>query len=539
MRNFRNLALTVAVAALSVTGCQAPSSKQYDLLLVGGTVVDGSGAARSLADVALSGERIVAVGTDLDRTLAERVVDVEGLIVAPGFLDSHAHTGNLAEYPDAENFVRQGITTTFATLHSQDQPYPLNAAIEDLESTLNIGFFAGHTWMRRHVLGEDNREATTDEMDAMSKIVAETMQDGALGFSTGLEYVPAFYSTTDEIVELARVAAEYGGVYTTHMRDEGPGLLRSIEETIYVAEEAGLPALINHHKILGANNLGRSAESIAMIDAARDRGVEITHDLYPYTAYSTYSSIVIPQWALAGGADELRRRAEDPATRRRILEGMVSFWKEQGGTSLQDIQFRDFALYPEWEGRRLQEFVVARQQERGSDDVSLEAGLEILLELELEGGFIGIFHAINEEDLVAILQHPPSMIETDGDLLTLGDGHPHPRSLGSFPRVVARYVRELEVISLEEAIHKMTGLPARFFGQEGRGCIAAGCYGDVVVFDLEALQDEATYTEPHRYSSGVVHVLVNGEPVLEGGELTGQRPGRVLRRPETGGEKVR
>lgn len=530
MRPVRDLVLLLLL--ISAGSCAGPASKDFDVLLAGGTVVDGSGADRFRADVAFTGDRIVAVEPDLDPSRAKRVVDASGLVLAPGFLDSHAHTGNLAEYPDAENFVRQGITTTFATLHSQDQPYPLSAAVEEIESTLNIGFFAGHTWMRRRVLGEENREATPAEMAEMAKIVEQAMEDGALGLSTGLEYVPAFYSTTKEIVELARVAATFGGVYTTHMRDEGPGLLESIEETIHIAERAGLPALVNHHKILGAGNVGRSADSVALIEAARDRGVQVSHDLYPYTAYSTYSSIVVPQWALAGGPEGLRARAEDPATRRRILEGMASFWKEQGGRSLQDIQFRDFAAHPEWEGKRLQEYVVALQRERGSDDVSLEAGLEILLDLELEGGFIGIFHAINEEDLITILQHPPSMIETDGDLLTLGEGHPHPRSLGSFPRVLARYVRELGVLSLEQAIHKMTQLPARFFGQSERGCLAPDCFADVVLFDPLTVQDRATYTEPHQYATGVVHVFVNGEPVLEAGELTGRRPGRVLQRAE-------
>ena len=386
----RLLFVTLGLLGL-LLGCTRPSPP-YDLILQGATVFDGTGAPGTSADVAIAGDRIAAIEPGIDPNQGHRVLSVEGLFLAPGFIDSHAHTSNLADFPDAENFLRQGITTTMATLHSQDPPWPLRATVETLTSTLNIGFFAGHTWARRTTMGTENREPTPAELDAMEELVRTFMEEGALGLSTGLEYIPAVYSKTEEIVVLAKVAADFGGVYTTHMRDEGPGLIASVDETIRIAEEAGLPALINHHKVIGLENVGNSSMSLARIDEARARGVEITHDLYPYTAYSTYSSIAFPPWSLAGGPTELAKRVAEPTSRRRIAEGIKKFLREQAGGTLDTIQFRTFKGNEEWEGRTVQEFVAATQADRGSKDVSLDAGIEILMDLEPQGGFTGICH---------------------------------------------------------------------------------------------------------------------------------------------------
>jgi N-acyl-D-aspartate/D-glutamate deacylase len=456
---------------------------------------------------------------------ARTVIDVQGLVVAPGFIDNHAHIAtSIHRYPLAENFVRQGITTIVASLHSGDQPWPLDAYMANLKVAPNVGFFAGHSWTREQVLGLANRAPTAAELDRMKGLVDSSMRQGALGLSTGLLYVPANYAETREIIELAKVAARYGGIYVTHMRDEGPGLIRSVEETIRIAREAGIPAHINHHKAVGAAQFGWSRRTLAMIDSARTAGLDVTHDLYPYTASSTGSSILFPQWSLEGGRETFARRMADPPTRARVETEMRAIFRERAGETLASIQFRVLRSDPRYNGKTLADLI----RDRGLPN-TIESGIRTVIELQLAGGFSAIYHSMDEEDVKRILAHPLSMIETDGDPVAWGQGYPHPRSYGAFPRVLARYVRELKVITLEEAIKKMTSASALRIGQRERGLIREGMYADVVVFDPERIQDLATYTDPHRYSVGVIHLLVNGVPVIRDGALTGERPGRVLK----------
>jgi N-acyl-D-aspartate/D-glutamate deacylase len=532
----------IRLVALLWAGLAAPSpasaQQPYDLVLKGGTVVDGSGAPRFAADVAIRGDKIVRVdragspspdgrGGQGVRTAdqARTVIDVQGLVVAPGFIDNHAHIAtSIHRYPLAENFVRQGITTIVASLHSGDQPWPLDAYMANLKVAPNVGFFAGHSWTREQVLGLANRAPTAAELDRMKGLVDSSMRQGALGLSTGLLYVPANYAETREIIELAKVAARYGGIYVTHMRDEGPGLIRSVEETIRIAREAGIPAHINHHKAVGAAQFGWSRRTLAMIDSARTAGLDVTHDLYPYTASSTGSSILFPQWSLEGGRETFARRMADPPTRARVETEMRAIFRERAGETLASIQFRVLRSDPRYNGKTLADLI----RDRGLPN-TIESGIRTVIELQLAGGFSAIYHSMDEEDVKRILAHPLSMIETDGDPVAWGQGYPHPRSYGAFPRVLARYVRELKVITLEEAIKKMTSASALRIGQRERGLIREGMYADVVVFDPERIQDLATYTDPHRYSVGVIHLLVNGVPVIRDGALTGERPGRVLK----------
>lgn len=502
--------------------------RPYDLLIRGGIVVDGSGEPRFRADVAIRGDRIVRVErSGIPTEQAATVINAEGLIVAPGFIDNHAHIATtIHEYPLAENFLRQGITTILASLHSGDQPWPLDAYAARLKVAPNVGFFAGHNWIRRRVLGLENRAPTAEELERMKGLVEETMKQGALGLSTGLLYVPGYYAKTEEIIELAKVAARYGGIYVTHMRDEGPGLLRSVEETIRIAREAGIPAQINHHKAVGAAQFGWSRRTLALIDAARAEGLDIKHDLYPYTASSTGSSILFPQWALAGGAKAFANRIADPTTRAQIEREMRAIFRERAGQDLTSIQFRVVPSAPQYNGKTLADMVRDRKLPN-----TIESGIKLVVELQLAGGFSAIYHSMDEEDVKRIMQHPWAMFETDGDPVGYGEGFPHPRSYGAFPRVLARYVRELKVLTLEEAIRKMTSAPALQIGQHERGMIREGMYADIVVFDPEKIQDLATYSDPHRYSVGVVHLLVNGVPVIRHAALTGEKPGRVLRGP--------
>jgi len=359
----------------------------------------------------------------------------------------------------------------------------------------------------------------------MKGLVDASMRQGALGLATGLEYVPATFARTDEIVELAKIAAKYGGVYVTHMRDEGPKLIEAVKETIHIARQAHIPAQINHHKASGAAHYGLTKQTIALIDAARSEGLDLAHDIYPYTAFSTYSDLMFPAWALADGQEALARRVANPATRRRIEREMRTIFPAMAGRDLTSVQFRVLPADQRYNGRTLADFVRGRKQLP-----TIANGIRALIDLQLQGGFDGIFHAMDEDDVVRLLRHPWTMIETDGDLVGWGQGFPHPRSYGAFPRVLARYVRERNVLTLPEAIRRMTSLPAQQMRLPERGLLREGLFADVVVFDEAKIEDRATYTEPHQYATGIVHLIVNGTPVIQSGALTGEKPGRVLRR---------
>jgi N-acyl-D-aspartate/D-glutamate deacylase len=518
----RALVCAAALALLAPSACTAPA---YDLLLVGGTVVDGTGAPRRVADVAIVGGRIVAVEPALPRRGARRVVDVAGRIVAPGFWDNHAHLVTLADHPQAENFVRQGITTILAPLHSQDQPFPMDAYRARVRTAPNVGLFAGHTWIRTRVMGLENRAPTAAELAWMRALVDSSMQQGALGLSTGLEYVPAAYAGVDEVAALAQVASRHGGIYVTHLRDEGPGVLDALRETLEVGRRARIPVQVNHLKITGAAQWGWSGRILALLDSARAVGAEVAADVYPYTAYSTYSDLMFPPWVLADGPSAFARRVADPATRARLVREMRMRFPQQAGDTPASIQFREVGADPSLRGKTLADYLTARGQ-----PLTIEAAVEALIALQLGGGFIGIFHGMDERDVEAFLRAPGAMVETDGDLVTFGKGHPHPRSYGSFPRVLARHVRERGVLSLEAAVQRMTSLPAQWLGVRDRGTLAAGQHADVVVFDAATVSDRATYTVPHQWPVGIDLVAVNGTVVFEDGAMTGALPGAFLAR---------
>ena len=507
----------------------ACSPPQFDVVISGGTVIDGTGGERFLADVAISDGRIREISrTGIDTGRAATVVDAKGRVVAPGFIDNHAHVQQtIAEYPLAENFLRQGITTIIASLHSGDQPWPLDEFAESLETAPNVGFFAGHTWTRKRVIGLDDRAPTDAELAHMVALVDSTMRQGALGLSTGLLYVPANYAETEEVIELAKAAARLGGIYVSHMRNEASGLLESVREVIRIADEAAIPAQINHHKAAGAAQWGWSERSLALIDSANAEGLTVTHDLYPYTASSTGSSILFPQWALAGGPEGFAARIADPSTRARIEDEMRTiFTTDRTGADISRIQFRVLPSDDSYNGRTLADLAA----DRGLPN-DLDTGIQLAIELQLRGGFSAIYHAMDEADVIRIMRHPLAMIETDGDAVALGVGYPHPRSYGAFPRVLSRYVRELGVLTLEEAIEKMTSMPARWLGREDMGRLEEGMRADLVVFDPEAVRDVATYADPHHYSVGIDDVFVNGVAVIRNGELTGEHPGRWIRGP--------
>ncbi|MCY3699155.1 MAG: D-aminoacylase [Gemmatimonadetes bacterium] len=536
MRPAPAFAVALVLAACGVvpeSADDAPTSRAadapYDLVIVGGTVVDGTGADRFTADVGIRDGRVVDVARDggLSGQGAEEI-DAAGLIVSPGFIDHHNHVQNqVHRRPLVENFIRQGITTILPSLHSGDQPYPLRDYIEDLEVAPNIGFFAGHTWTRRQVLGMEDRAPTPEELDEMRDLVREAMEDGALGLASGLLYVPANYAEIEEVIELAKVAADYGGIYYTHMRDEARGLLPAVREAIRIGAEGGLPVHINHFKAMGVDSWGKTVQSLALVDSARAAGIDVKVDVYPYTAGSTGSGVLFPQWVLAGGIDSFRVRVTDPETRAR-MEPEIKEWmrRDWTGGDLSRIQFRTLRAFPEYNGRRMSD--LAADRGLPNNDAT---GVQLAIELQLAGGFSAIYHFMDEADVIRIMRHPQAMFETDGDPVGYGLGFPHPRSYGTFPRILGRYVREMGVLTLEEAIRKMTSMSTDQIGQSDRGRIAPGMWADITVFDADRIIDRADYVDPHRYSVGIHHVLVNGVPVILDGSVTGAKPGEVLKGP--------
>ncbi|HMS02925.1 MAG TPA: amidohydrolase family protein, partial [Gemmatimonadaceae bacterium] len=522
-------AIVLLVAAMSVTaGCakSAPATPSFDVVLQGGVVVDGTGAPARRADVAITGDRVVAIEPQLRVPAGATVLDVTGLTVAPGFIDPHAHISTIAEHPDAENFVRQGVTTIFNSLHSLDQPHPLGVFLDTLHVAPNTLWSAGHTWARKRVLGLADRAPTADELAQMAALVDTAMRDGAFGLGTGLEYVPAVYARSEEVEALARASARPGALYVTHLRDEGSALEAAIAEALAVGRAAGLPTHISHLKSTGVANWHRMDRLLAHFDSLNAAGARVSFDVYPYTAYSTYSDVLMPAWALAGGLGAFTERARDGATRDRIVREVTRLFAAQTAGTAASVRFRTLPSAPEFVGRTLADYLAATGRGESIADIA-----DALVTLQADGGFTAIVEAMSEADVERLHAHEAGMVSSDGDLVRPGQGFPHPRSYGAFPRVLARYVRERGVLTLEQAIAHMTGVPARTFGLVDRGVLRAGAFADLVVFDAATIADRGTFTEPHQYPVGVWHVFVNGEAVMRGGALTGARPGRALRRP--------
>jgi N-acyl-D-amino-acid deacylase len=512
-------------ACLAVASTCAPAQAVPDLILRGGTIVDGTGAPARRADIAIRGGVILAVGRALRAEATTPVVDVTGLVVTPGFIDPHAHISGIAAQPDAENFLRQGITTIFNSLHSLDQPYPLGAFLDTLRVAPNTLWSAGHSWARTRVMGRENRAPSGAELDRMSALVSEAMEGGAFGLGTGLEYIPAQYARTPELIALARVGRRPGSLYVTHLRDEGAQLEAAVAEALQIGRATAQPVHISHLKSTGAANWGKSGVVLRTIDAANARGQRVSFDVYPYAAYSTYSDVLFPGWVLADGQDSVRARLTRPESVRRVRSEMRPIFRAQTAGTSAGILFRTIPSAPAFAGRTLADYLSARGQVESLDTI-----IDAVIALQRDGGFTAMFEAMSERDIEAFLRHPASMVSSDGDLVTPGIGFPHPRSYGAFPRVIARYVNDRSVLSFESAIAKMTGVPARVLGLHDRGLLRPGMAADLVVFDRARFVDRATFADPHHHAEGVVHLVVNGQVVIRDGVLTGARPGQALRR---------
>lgn len=535
----KSILACLAISILIIAAC-APVSRSmvedkptFNLVLAGGSVWKGSGSHPVIEDIGIRGGRIAAIG-DLSAFKADQRIAVAGLAVVPGFIDIHSHAvrgsrtnSGLFTHPDAENYIRQGVTTAIG---GPDGGSDLSIAklLGDFESTpasINFGTFIGHNTVREAVMGREDRAPGAAELEAMKQLVEKGMQDGAFGLSSGLKYIPGAYAETSEVIELARVAGAYGGIYISHMREEGLGLIQSVEETIRIGEEAELPAQITHHKAMGVEMWGASAETLALVDAANARGVDVTSDQYPYAASSTGISVLFPAWSLADSREVQLARLHDPATRARIKEGVVfNLVHDRGGDNPSRIAIADCDWDSSLNGKNFAEIL----RERGQP-VNMDTAAELAMEIQENGGCAGVFHAMSEEDVTRIMQHPRTMIASDGGIFAPGEGVPHPRNYGTFARILAHYVRETQTIPLGEAIYKMSKMPAQRLGITDRGVIRVGAMADVAVLDPETVQDHATFEQPHQYATGVRYVLVNGIMVLKDGVMTGARPGRALR----------
>ena len=523
----RQAFLVVAILFLcSFLGAQTP---EFDVLILGGRIVDGTGNPWRRADLAINDDAIAAIGPLKARTARVRI-DASGLTVSPGFVDIHSHARRgIFEVLAAENCIRQGVTTV---MEGQDgsSPLPLAPFLDKLAQTrfaINFAMLVGQGSIRRAVIGLENRRAKPEEIREMRELVRQAMLDGAFGISTGLFYIPGAYTPTEEVIQLAEVAGSMGGIHISHMRDEAAEILDSVRETIRIGEEGGLPTQLTHHKIVGTKAWGLSIETLRLVEEGRARGVDVTIDQYPYTASSTSTKALFPQWSQEGGNQALLARLADPDQRARLKAEIVDRIKyDRGGGDPKNVVLVGCSFDESLAGKNLAQVTA----ERGRA-VTFENAAETAMELQQRGGCSAIYHAIAEEDVERIMQSPYTMICSDGGIPVFGEDIPHPRNYGAFARVLGRYSRERKLFSLEEAVRKMSSLPASRAGLLDRGLLRPGMKADVAVFDHAKVIDKAEFLKPHQYAEGFHHVFVNGEAVLLDGEMTGALPGRVLYGP--------
>ena len=494
----------------------------HEIKVVGGQVIDGTGSLPRPAEVGISGGRVTEVAEEVGP--ARAVIDADGLFVAPGFIDVHSHgdgegVGSLLHAPTAPSVILQGVTTVIAGMcgFSPLQIGPHLDAVAEMGVTLNYGVMIGHNAIRKEVMGLQAGAPTPAQLAAMRDLVAAAMRHGARGLSTGLWYVPGAYAQTEEIIALARAAAELGGLYASHLRSEnaesGP---QALAEAIEIGRQAGISVEVAHLKAAERSAWGQGPARLAQIEQARARGVEIHADAYPYEASATGLNVLLPPEAFEG--EGLKSKLSDPVRAREYRAHIAERLERIGGPG--EVIIALAAARPEVAGRRLDEVAAALGQ--SVDD--------LVLELVLGGATSAIYFSMDQADVDAIVTHPLVMIGSDSSLRHPGEGVCHPRTWGTFPRVLSRYARELQAVDWGPAVHKMTGLPARKFGLMDRGVLQPGAWADLVLFDPQRVQDNATYDDPHAAPSGIRQVLVNGETVVVDGAITEARPGRVLRK---------
>lgn len=498
-----------------------------DLIITNGRIVDGTGNSWFKADLAIKGDRILELRKGLkEKYPSVKVIDAADKIVAPGFIDVHGHIeGSIFERPTADNYIYDGVTTvvTGNCGTGADDIGVFLRGVDSIKTSINVASLAGHNTIRRLGMGLKNRKATTDEMQKMEEITLKAMQDGAVGLSTGLIYLPGMYAPTEEIIHLAKVAAVNGGVYATHMRYEGTKVNEAIDEALTIGREANIPVQISHFKVTGKNNWGRSSETLGMVEDARRKGFDVTIDQYPYTASSTNLAVRLPDWALEGGLDSLRVKMKNPEIRKKILDEMKVSQKRDRQKDYNYAVVASFGPDTSYNGKSITQINIGLGRKKNFNN---EANL--ILDMLAKSNAQMIYHTMSENDLVHFMKYPFNMPAADAGVSN-GKGMPHPRGYGTNARVLARYVREQKVIGLEEALRRMTSLPATKFNLMDRGLLMPGKFADIVILDEHTVQDLAVYDQPHQFSKGIYYVLVNGKLVVDNGKHNGSRNGQALR----------
>ena len=510
-------------------GLQIANAQTADFIIRNGKLIDGTGNQWQYKDVAIQGNKIVAVGNLKDWKGAKEV-DAKGLIVAPGFIDVHGHLeGGETRNPLASNFLYDGVTTV-VTGNCGGSAENLNTYFNSLDSigmSINIASLIGHNTIRKQVMGTANRHATETELLQMEKIAAQAMKDGAVGMSTGLIYIPGTYAPTEEVVRIAKVIASKGGVYASHIRNEENQVVEAVNEAIHIGRAANIPVEISHFKISGQNNWGRSKETIPLVVNARKEGIDVTIDQYPYTASSTQLSVLLPDWVLSDGQDSIFARLKNPLIRKKVANEIIGILKERGIKHFTYAVVANYKADSNYNGKDIEAINLLR----GNKHTAL-AEAETIIQMMEQGGAQMIYHGMNESDVKAIMQYPFNMFASDAGIAMKGFGKPHPRAYGTNSRVLGRYVRELGVISLEEAIRRMTSLPASKFNIKNRGIIEEGFIADIVVFDENEVTDMASFADAHQYAKGFKYIWVNGALSMDQGIQIPIRKGVAIRQKQ-------
>jgi N-acyl-D-amino-acid deacylase len=501
-----------------------------DILIRNGRIIDGTGNSWYYGDVAVKDGKIIATGR-LNNYTASKIIDASGLVVAPGFIDVHGHIeSGIFQRPGADNYIYDGVTTVITGNcgSSAGNIREFFRRLDSLKPSINVASLIGHNTVRSQVMNRENRAPSTEEQARMEALVEQAMKDGAVGLSTGLIYIPGTFANTEEVVGLARAAAKHNGIYASHIRNEESKAADAINEAINIGKEAKLPVQISHFKIGGKANWGKSKMILDIVKQARAEGWDVTIDQYPYTASSTNLGVRLPDWAFGGGNDSLLARLRDPATRKQIKKEMLEQLKKYKFKNYSYCVVANYNADTSYNGKSITEInKLMGRRARASDEA------ETIMDMIEKGGAQMVYHSMNEDDVKYIMQYPFCMAGADAGVPTPGRSMPHPRAYGTNARILGKYVREEKIITLEEAIRRMTSLAAQKFQLKDRGLLLPGMAADIVIFNENEVNDRATFLQPHQYSVGFKYVLVNGQLVIDLEKHTGVRSGRPLYGPGT------
>jgi len=503
---------------------------QYDLCIINGKIVAGDGNPWYTADIGIKNEKIVYIG-DINKTHARKVIDAADLYVCPGFIDIHNHSDRtIAKIPTADNYLLQGVTTVLGG-NCGGYQFPVSEQFRKLKKSgiaINFCTLIGHNTIREKVMGLKMSAPGKEEIEKMKQLVDQEMKSGAIGLSTGLAYMPGRYAETDELIELAGVIGKYGGMYASHIRNQGKNITESIEEAIEIGERNNIRVEISHIKLCIEPNWDKPEVITSPVEKARERGVEVFTDQYPYNATSSGFSSSFPAWSLEGGNDQLKKRLKDKQSYKKIKQYIIEkrLTSQKGIDKLATIYIGNYEEQSDWEGKNLREILISQNKKP-----TISNGADLIIDIQKNGGASCVFFQMQEKDTENLLNLDFNMVASDGAVTEYGKGIPHCRNYGSFPRIIRKYVQERKIFDLPEAVRKMTSLPAQVIRLNKRGLIKEEMYADLIVFDLENINDTATYSNPHNYPEGINYVIVNGVVAAENGVPTGLFPGKVLYGP--------